>query len=191
MKSRSHYPWNLTHWPWKLAYFLDLGPLKPPKLHMKFGILNFVCQTKNSGRWLRPDCCSRLAWAISRNFLFGMQNSESRTSKCSPHPPKAPNPKKKAIFVIRIKFWISRCQNLRIDIFQKGWSKMARWRPLGEISFIWTTRFERLNLIDLWAVADIHEHGKFCFLVNFMTRVSNEPDFWKAQAVLVGMGRLY
>ena len=111
--------------------FLILGPLKPLKLHMKFGILNFACQTKNSGRWLRPACCSRLAWAISRNFLFGMQNSESRTSKCSPHPPKAPNPKKKAIFVISIKFWISRCQNLKIDIFQKAWSKMPRVRRPG------------------------------------------------------------
>ena len=41
--------------------FLDLGLLEGVGSILKFGILNFACQTKNSGRWLRPAYCSRLA----------------------------------------------------------------------------------------------------------------------------------
>ena len=58
-----------------------------------------------------------------------MQNPISPNFRCN--FTGVPNPKNKPIFVISIQFWISRCENPKIDISRKAWPKTARVRPPG------------------------------------------------------------
>ena len=74
------------------------------------------------GRRLREyweNVCDQFLSGRPVQLVANMQKCNFPIFKCLLRFPEAPNPKTEAIFMISIKFWISRCENLKIDIFRK------------------------------------------------------------------------